>query len=56
MKINIDYPPTVTGVASTDIAALRAWCVMLLDELNLSVGAIGSGTVLSDSEKVVNWK
>ena len=56
MKINIDYPPTVTGAANTDIAALRAWCVMLLEELNLSMGSISSGAALSASEKVVNWK
>lgn len=56
MNINLDYPPQSTGVAADDIAALRAWCVMLLDELNLSLQMVGSGVAMSDSEKVVNWK
>ena len=56
MNLNIDYPPEATGVSADDIAALRAWCVMLLDELNLALYSIGSGVAMTDSEKVVNWK
>ena len=56
MNINLDYPPQNTGSAANDIEALRAWCVMLLDELNLSLYAISSGVTMTDSEKVVNWK
>lgn len=56
MNINLDYPPQATGVAADDIAALRAWCVMLLDELNVSLNTIGSGVAMTKGEKVVNWK
>ena len=56
MNINLDYPPQATGVVADDIEALRAWCVMLLDELNSSLYSIGSGVAMTDSEKVVNWK
>lgn len=56
MKLNIDYPPTITGNTSTDIVQLRAWCAILLEELNLSVGAINGGASLSSGEKLVNWK
>ena len=56
MDINLDYPPQATGVAADDIAALREWCAMLLDELNTSLYSIGSGVAMTDGEKVVNWK
>ena len=56
MTLNIDYPPESTGVAADDAAALREWCVMLLEELNVSLNSIGSGIAMADSEKVVNWK
>ena len=56
MTLNIDYPPESTGVAQDDAAALREWCVMLLEQLNIALNSIGSGVAMTDSEKVVNWK
>ena len=56
MTLNIDYPPESTGVAEDDAAALREWCVMLLEQLNIALQSIGSGVAMTNSEKVVNWK
>ena len=56
MTLNIDYPPEATGIAVDDVATLREWCVMLLDELKLELNSIASGVAMNETEKVVNWK
>ena len=51
MRINIEYPPT-----NSNIVELRNWCAMLLDEINLAFGKLNEQNIMSDTEKLVNWK
>lgn len=51
MILNIDYPPT-----NATVTQLRTWCVSLVDELSVAFSKLNDKTILSDSEKLVNWK
>lgn len=51
MILNIDYPPS-----NATAAQLQAWCVSLVDELTLAFSKLNDKNILSDSEKLVNWK
>ncbi len=51
MILNIDYPPE-----NATVAELRSWCVSLVEELALAFSKLNDKNILSDSEKLVNWK
>ncbi len=51
MILDIDYPPS-----NATVYQLQAWCVSLLDELNVAFGKLNDVNIMSDSEKLVNWK
>lgn len=51
MILNIDYPP-----ANATVTQLRTWCVSLLEELSVVFSKLNDKNILSDNEKLVNWK